>query len=175
MPRPFPHTFPEGTAVFPYDGDIRDSIHRFKYHGRAEYAAFYADCMIRIAGKEIRAFRPDVLIPVPIHASRLRERGYNQAEELAKHLSRHLAIPMDAHAMRRMRKTHPQNALSPEERKRNVRGAFALRSGGRLPRRVLLVDDIYTTGATADACRKALLEGGAKNVYLLTLASGRNQ
>ncbi len=165
--------FENGFAPFPYRGVYRDAVRRFKYSGRAEYAVFFAEAIVCAAQKSVlppgygfpRSWRPDVLVPVPIHRSRFRERGYNQAEELARELGRLLHIPCDTKLVVRIRDTRPQNALTPEQRKENVKHAFAVKKHASIPARVLLVDDIYTTGSTLKELEKVLCGCGAREIY----------
>ncbi len=167
------YRFPRGSAAFPYRGEIRESVHRFKYGGRAEYAAFYASAILHACGTEIRAFRPEACLPVPIHPARFRERGYDQSEELARHLAKGLRIPCLSRTVVRRKNTVPQNALGPEERKRNLAGAFAVRGNRRIPARVLLVDDIRTTGSTLAELERVVREHGARDVYAACICLAR--
>lgn len=113
----------------------------------------------------------DVIIPVPLHKKRLRWRGFNQSVVLAHEVARLWRIPVDAFALMRSRETPPQTQLHEDERRRNMRRAFSTN-----PRRsvedksILLIDDVYTSGATVDECSRALLRGGAREVSVLTLA-----
>ena len=167
--------FPGGFAPWPYAGVWRDAVKRFKYHGRPAYASFFADAILRAGESRIRAWAPECIIPVPVHASRRRERGYNQAEEIAVCLSRALGIPCEKKAVIRKRNTVPQNGLSPEERQRNLRGAFAVKDGIRLPGRVLLVDDIYTTGSTVRELEGLLKTRGAKEIHVVCVCVALSQ
>lgn len=115
----------------------------------------------------------DVIIPVPLHRDRHRKRGFNQAALLAKELSRQVNIPMDEAMLTRHRPTASQIGLDFDERRRNVRHAFRSAADGLAGRRVLLVDDVYTSGSTLGACAVALREGGASSVQALTLARAR--
>ena len=151
------YTFPGGFAPFLYRGVYRDAVRRFKYSGRAEYAAFFAEAILQAGSGQAAFFgksrlfsgwRPDILIPVPIHRARFRERGYNQAEELAKELSRRTGIPCERGLVLRQKDTRPQNGLDPADRRNNIHNAFWLKTGKMIPDRVLLVDDIRTTGST---------------------------
>ena len=108
--------------------------------------------------------RPQALVPVPLHATRLRQRGYDQALELAKPLAQALGIPLHADALQRQRATAAQSELDAEARKRNLRGAFALHPGQALPEHVVLVDDVMTTGATLQAAAKTLRRAGVLRV-----------
>lgn len=110
-------------------------------------------------------------MPVPLHPKRLRWRGFNQSILLAREVSRAYSVPMDPFSLRRVRETPPQTELNEEERRRNVRGAFALAPGRSIERRnVLLVDDVYTSGATVNECVRTLRKSGARKVFVLTLA-----
>lgn len=165
------HSFDRGFAPYCYHGELEASLMRFKYEGRREYAGFYAHAAFCYTGRKILARSPEVMIPVPIHPARKRTRGYNQAEVFAKKLSREFQIPEDAHCIRRVRKTRPQKDLNPLERRKNLEGAFQLEKQGTMPyRRILLVDDIYTTGSTVDALASLLKQNGAEQVDFLCAA-----
>jgi len=152
-------------AIGEYDGALRSIIHAFKYEGRRSLARPLADLM-RHRGSCVLA-DADVVVPVPLHRSRLRERGFNQAADLA----RHLGLPT-VNAVRRVRATATQTSLPGAQRHRNVRAAFgpARRIDHVRGRRVLLVDDVSTTGATLEACARVLKEAGAGEVLALTAA-----
>jgi len=112
----------------------------------------------------------DLVVPVPLHWRRRRERGFNQAWLLARRMARHLSLPARSDLLRRIRFTAPQVGLTDTERQANVRGAFALAPGhGMDGQRVMLVDDVLTTGATARACAGVLRRGGAAGVVVVTL------
>ncbi|MGB0036299.1 MAG: ComF family protein [Candidatus Acidiferrales bacterium] len=116
-------------------------------------------------------FHADVVVPVPLHADRLRERGYNQAELIARPLARRLGLKLGSYLLARIRPRPPQLILSRSERWSSVRGAYATREGVRVDKlRVLLIDDVLTTGATLDACAAALRKAGASEVVGLTVA-----
>lgn len=168
------HVYEKGYTVYPYHGPIRESLMRFKYSGRQEYAGFYARAIAVYGRDEILRMRPELLVPVPIHRKKLQKRGYNQAEVLARRLAEEIGLPVEHRLVLRKKNTLPQKELSPEERRKNLREAFALRSPERrLPvRRVLLVDDIYTTGSTVDALAGLLKQAGAEEVYFVTVAAG---
>jgi ComF family protein len=140
-------------------------VHALKYDGRRSVAAPLAALMREAAPGVLGAC--DVAVPVPLHPARRRERGFNQAADLAQHLG----LPV-AHALRRNRQTTTQTALPATDRRANVAGAFtATRHGRRLQgAAVLLVDDVRTTGATLDACAEALLNAGVREVCALTAA-----
>ncbi|HVX05115.1 MAG TPA: ComF family protein [Rhodanobacteraceae bacterium] len=113
---------------------------------------------------------PDAIVPVPLHRSRLRRRGYNQALELAKPLAQHFTIPVLRDALRRHRATHPQTELTALQRRRNVRGAFEARFDGKTPGHVAVLDDVFTTGATLAECVRVLRKAGVARVDVWALA-----
>ncbi len=167
------HWFERGRAPFVYDQVMRESIAGYKYNGRREYAAFYAEEILRRCAKDMRGWQGEALIPIPIHPSRKRKRGFNQAELLAEELSGRCGIPVDAGLLMRIKKTHVQKDLSDQERLTNLKDAFSVRKG-RVPyQNLILVDDIYTTGSTIDAAAKVLKECGAKNVFFVCICVGR--
>lgn len=154
-----------GAALFHYEGTARDSMAKFKYEGRCEYADFYARELAARRGEEIRSFRVQALIPVPVHKSRFRERGYNQAEEIALRLGRILGIPVRSELLVRGRRTEAQKELGAAARGQNLSGAFSVSGRADGLSRVLLVDDIFTTGTTMQQCACALKEAGIEEVY----------
>jgi ComF family protein len=121
---------------------------------------------------------PDILVPVPIHKSKYRERGYNQTEILANGIAKGLNIPVLPHLLIRDKKTLPQKQLSDKERLRNLQEAFILNDKvfSEYPRKIksiLLIDDIYTTGSTIEACTNVLMRNGIENIYFITLCIGK--
>ena len=166
------HVFDSGRAVFAYKS-MSDSIYRFKYKDRQEYAAYYAECMAVRLGEWIIRCKPDALIPVPIHASKRRIRGYNQAELLAKELGRILHIPVESNLIKRMRKTSPMKDLSVSERQNNLKRAFKICLNDVKLNTIIIIDDIYTTGSTIDAMSYELRRAGVERIYYVTLAIGR--
>ncbi len=158
------HLFRQGFPVLRYVPPVSDAMAALKYHGRAEYADFYGKLMAEHFADRWKEIAPDCLVPVPVHPHRLRKRGYNQAALLAQAMSRSLGIPVNENLLIRSADTTAQKKLSREERALNLRSAF--QPGPETPPPcVLLVDDIYTTGATVDACTEVLLASGAKRVY----------
>lgn len=151
---------------------IKQSIYRFKYRNKREYADVYAAEIARECGIVINMWEPDVIIPVPIHKERYRQRGYNQAGLIACSLSKKLHIPVDENYIIRVKKTTPMKELNNIERVKNLQNAFQIYYNGIRYNKVLIVDDIYTTGATIDACAKCLKEYGTDNVYAITLCIG---
>ena len=165
--------FDRGRGVFLYNNRMRQSLLHYKYYGSREYGEYYAASICRYMERDIRAWNPDVIIPVPLHRARRRKRGYNQAQILAENLGRMLCIPVDSKSLARRKKTSPQKKLGHNERKKNLKNAFAVTPAFRPVRKVLLVDDIYTTGNTLDAAAKALKEKGVEKVYFLTISIGQ--
>lgn len=144
----------------------------YKYKNKREYTDFFVDEMIRNYGGWIRKNQISLILPVPLNKKKKRERGYNQAELLAVGLGKALGIETAPNGLIRQRYTSPQKQLGPEERRRNLEKSIQT---GRLPgyaADVLIIDDIYTTGATMEACAKALVRAGAKNICFLTLCIG---
>ncbi len=154
-----------------YDGSLGDVIQLFKYRGVLALKDFLAACLAQTAQEELELGEINAIVPVPLHRSRERERGFNQSAVLAGALARQLGLPVREALLLRHRKTRPQTGLTFAQRRRNVRGAFAVRSGVTIDKlRILLVDDVYTTGATAHACARALRRAGARSVVVLTVA-----
>lgn len=171
------HHYKSGIALFAYDAYMQHSIIKFKYHHQKEFAVFYAEEIIKHLGRKILKISPDVLIPVPIHSRKRNQRGYNQAEILAKEIGRRISIPVLSELLIRKKNTIPQKSLTNKERIKNLEGAFCwnrrfLQINKKIPSRVLLIDDIYTTGSTMEACTKVLLERGIKEVFFLSLCIG---
>lgn len=168
----------KGYAVWMYDEAMRHSIAGFKYHNKREYANFYIDELYRIYGDEIRKIAPDAIVPIPVHKSKYRERGYNQAEILARGLGIRLTIPVLSHLLIRNKKTLPQKQLSDRERLYNLQDAFEYNQAvanhfHKEINTILLVDDIYTTGSTIEACTNVLMANGINDIYFITLCIGK--
>ena len=168
------HFYDRGMALFAYRS-VSDSIYRFKYRGRQEYAAYYGERMARILGKRILELRPDALVPVPIHAAKKRQRGYNQAEVLANEVGRLLHIPVETKLIKRVQKTKPMKDLSVQERQNNLKRAFKILRNDVKLNTIVIIDDIYTTGSTIDMLTATLQAAGIRNVYFAVLAIGRGQ
>ena len=166
------HAFVQGRAVFVYQGAIIGSMHRLKYGNRRDYAAVFAREAFEEHGSWIRRIAPDALIPVPLHPKRRRERGYNQAQLIAEELARLTGIPVEKKLLLRTANTQPQKQLSARERKNNLKNAFQMSKKIVQLEKVLLIDDIYTTGSTVDAAAETLMGAGVKKVYVLCICIG---
>lgn len=166
------HVYDQACAVYEYSKDIKESIYRFKYYNRQEYARIYAKQMADRCGGMIRMWSPDVIIPVPIHISKLRQRGFNQAGLIARPLGKLMGIPVDEELLIRIVKTEPMKELSNQERIKNLQNAFQVTGKVVRYKKVLIVDDIYTTGATFDACASVLKDAGVSQVYGVSLCVG---
>lgn len=155
-------------AVGPYDGVLREAIHRFKYRRLKALAVPLGQMM----GEYLLAhpLPGEVLVPVPLHTSRERERGYNQSRLLAEEMGRVVGLPVRVGRLVRVKPTPPQVGLSLAARRENVRGAFHCESLGPEERQVLLIDDVCASGATMEACAQALYGAGAESVWGLALA-----
>lgn len=142
-----------------------------KYQEVVPLGGWFAARLREVAGRHHELGPFDVLVPVPQHPSRLRERGYNQAELIARPLAKSLGVPCRSYLLVRSHPRPDKLKLTVRERWRTVRGAYAIRQGTRVDNlRVLLVDDVFTTGATLDACSRALRRAGAARVVALTVA-----
>ncbi len=170
----FHHAYDRGAAVFVYDEVMRRSISMFKYHNRREYAKFYAGEMYEHCGSFLRSCRPEVILPVPVHKQKKRQRGFNQAELVAKELGKLIHVPVDTKYLIRKEKTKPQKELTRQQRKENLKDAFEIQEPEKNYEKVLLVDDIYTTGATIDAISEILKKNKTKIIFFLTICVGRN-
>jgi len=154
-------------------GTVREIIHRYKYQHALWFEPFLADLLLRETVPVLRGQDWDVIVPVPLYPLKQREREFNQAERLAARLSHATRIALNKKLLRRVRFTNTQTRLTRPERAANMRGAFAMRHGARLDgERVILVDDVFTTGATTSACAQALLTAGADEVCVWTVARG---
>ena len=167
------HYFDEGRALWLHRGGAAWSVYQFKFHNRRIYAGFYASEMARAYGGYVRKKHISLIIPIPLGRRKRRMRGFNQAEILAERLSGRLRIPLDSVHLVRRRDTIPQKSLDPAARRENVRGIFSWTGGTLAGRRVLLVDDIYTTGSTLDSAARTLKKAGAEKVYFLTISIGQ--
>ena len=154
-------------------GVVLEVIHRYKYQHALWFEPFLADLLVRAAVPELAGKKWDMLVPVPLFPARKREREFNQAERLADRLGEAACLPVRKNLLRRIMDTRTQTLLTRRQRAANVRHAFAAQQSGQLDgERVVLVDDVFTTGATTSACAKVLLAAGAGDVCVWTVARG---
>ena len=167
-------SFERNFALLNYNDTASQSMAAIKYKNKREYLDFYSEALWLRFGRQIHILAPDALVPVPIHRSRKKIRGFNQAEVLAEKLGKKSGILVCSDALKRIRKTQPQKNLDSAGRLHNLEQAFG---AGTLPesvKKVLLVDDIYTTGSTVEACTRILLGMGVEKVYGITVCIGKN-
>jgi len=166
-----------GFALWSYNLSISQSISDYKNKGKKEYADFYIEELVRCYGDKIKRLEIDALVPVPLHKSRQNYRGYNQSEIIAKGLGKALNIVSIPKLLIRNKKTLRQKDLNDKERLENIQKAFVINKEVLLKykniNKVMLVDDIYTTGSTIDACSKVLLSNKIEEVYFVTLSIGQ--
>lgn len=154
-----------------HEGPVRTLVHDYKYlgkvHLRRPLALLIAERLVEAVSRR----GADLIVPVPLHVRRLRSRGFNQSLLLAEMVSRRWQLPLERRLLRRVRWTEPQINLAPRERRENVRGAFAVADNERVSgKRIVLVDDVLTTGSTVDECAGALKRAGAAEVMVVTVA-----
>jgi len=170
------HWFDSARAVFPYDGLVKDLIWRFKYQGESFLARPLGQLMRDIVLGCLKDGAASVIVPVPLHAERLKQRGYNQSELLAREIGQYTGLPIASHVLVRVKNTPSQTGLNRKDRWANLNRAFALVPGETISgKAVLLLDDIFTTGATVDACARILKNGGAARVDVIAFAAGKFQ
>jgi ComF family protein len=163
-----PPAFDATRAMFRYDAPVDRLVHQLKYHGRLELSRVLGGYLAEHI-MELDDPLPDVVVPVPLHVSRLRERGYNQSLEIARFVAGRLRIPLDRQGVQRLRPTAPQAELPRDQRRKNVRGAFGV-NGAFSGQRVAVVDDVMTSGHTVNALAQCLHDNGAKEVRVWVVA-----
>ncbi|MBU2620979.1 MAG: ComF family protein [Proteobacteria bacterium] len=175
----FPKRFGKASAAGLYYRTFMEVIHSFKYKGKLQLAGPLETLLFSVLMLHWNINDFDLVVPVPLHVKRFRERGFNQAYVLVRDWGKRAeklmpepgCLKIGRDVLERTRYTEPQTGLGREKRMKNIKGAFTVRDASALEgKRILLVDDVYTTGATADECAKALLESGAMSVDVLTLA-----
>ena len=164
--------FDRGRGVFLYNNRMRQSLLHYKYYGNREYGEYYAASICGYMEREICTWSPDLIIPVPMYPRKQRERGFNQAADLASKAGRQFGLPAPDGIVRKTKNTRSQKKLSAVERKQNLRAAFQVteRMDGL---RILVMDDVYTTGSTMEAMAHVLKEAGADKVFFVTLCMGQ--
>ncbi len=165
-------SFCQGKALYLYAGDVKKTMYRFKYGNKREYGGFFAERAFEEYGDWIAGAEIEVIVPVPMYRKKEKRRGYNQAYVFAKELSYLCGVPVKR-LVKRVKDTLPQKKLSGAERKNNMKNAFQTTENIVEYKRVLLVDDIYTTGSTADAAAETLRAAGVDEVYFLSICIGK--
>ncbi|GHC76162.1 amidophosphoribosyltransferase [Limoniibacter endophyticus] len=166
-----PPDFDRARSAVYYSGPARDMIRGLKYHDRTDLAPWLANWMLR-PGEEL-LIDADHVVPVPLHWHRFVSRRFNQSAELARHVSRLSKVPLTTGLLARRKSTSPQVGLTAQQRKDNVSGAFQVKGKGKAlvaGKKILLIDDVFTTGATVSACARVLKRHGAARVDVLTFA-----
>ena len=154
-----------------YEGALRECVHNFKYNGRRSVEKLFKYLMIHFAESHIDMSRFDWLIPVPLHTVKHRERTFNQSEALAVYLSKRFGVPVLNNNLVRARPGRPQITLPENKRSEEVRGSFRIKKAALIKNKaVLLIDDVFTTGATVNECSKVIKKAGAGSVEAFTLA-----
>lgn len=166
------HLYNEGIGVFLYDDVMRETMSYLKYKNRREYGRVLGNLVFEETKEKIRIWDPDMVIPVPMHPKKEAVRGYNQAREIALPIAERAGIPLRTDLLRRTEQTAAMKNLTAKERRENLVHAFSVEAGRTVPERILLVDDIYTTGATIDACAASLRASGAVRITFLTVCIG---
>ncbi len=163
-----PPAFDAAFIPFAYAPPLNDYITGLKFHSRLAAARLLGELLIQALPADVPD-RPDCLLPVPLHARRLRRRGFNQALEIARPVAKHLQLPLDIHGVRRCRDTRPQSDLDRAGRQRNLRDAFELRQPLSW-RHVAIVDDVVTTGNTVNALARLLRQHGVERIQIWAIA-----
>ena len=165
--------FSSARAAVISSGIVRETVHRYKYQRALWFEPFLAGLLVRAAAPELQVLKPSFVMPVPLHPVKEREREFNQAGRLAARLASALNVPLNTKVLRRVSFTMTQTKLSRGQRAANMQGVFGLHPGAEVKgRRIVLVDDVLTTGATTNACAQVLRTAGAAEVCVWTVARG---
>lgn len=170
-----PHMFVQNRGLFPYTGKLKGCIYRYKYQNQRYYAQYFARELLMEFGGRIKEWGVEAMVPVPLHKSRKRKRGFNQAELVLRYMEAPLGIPVLGDYVLREKKTLPQKCLNQAGRQKNLKNAFKIAPNSVKLNKVLVFDDIYTTGSTLDAVSEALRENGVKEVYGLCICIGEGR
>lgn len=176
----FEYAFEQGYSLWVHHQPVSGAIYQYKFHNKRCFAEIFAKEMVKKYSVNMLRWEIDAMIPVPLHKSKRRKRGYNQAELLAEAIAEQLLnevhqteIPVLKNVLFRIKKTKPQKMLDDFERQKNLQGAFAVSKNWIPVKNVLVIDDIYTTGATIQKIAKLLKKAGVEKVYFLTISIGQ--
>lgn len=163
--------FDQGKAAFLYKGKIRQAVYRMKVQNRRDLIQFFSDSMLACSFWQIAKWKPEEIIPVPMHPKKKRRRGYNQSELLARLISNKTGIPINLSRVSCTRIVSEQKSLNKKERRKNLRGCFQVTHADQMPGSVLVIDDIYTTGSTMDEMSEILKKNGVSRVFFLVICT----
>lgn len=164
-------SFSQGRGIFIYDKQMRSSVLMFKYGGRREYGRFFSAAMCYYGREFVSFCRPDLVVPIPLHRSKKKRRGFNQAAVLSEGFQKYLGLPVSEEALVKVHKTGSQKKLDKKSRRDNLKDAF--RADPMVKgKRIILIDDVFTTGSTVEAASESLKKAGAEEVFFMTLCMG---
>jgi ComF family protein len=166
-----PPPFDSVHFLWSYESVVQEIIQRMKYRRMQSLARFLGVLLADHLAERLGRLQPHLIVPIPLHGKRLRMRGFNQAAVMARPLARRLGLRVDVNLLRKIQDTPSQVGLSRSQREENVRGSFSVDHGGRIRgRRLILVDDVFTTGATLKEAARALKRAKASEIHVATLA-----
>ena len=166
------HTYQWGRSLWVHKSPVSDAIYKLKYQNKRIYGKIFAEELAKEYGDFLKKKGVELLVPIPLHRFRRWKRGYNQAEVIAVELGKLTGIPVSGKILIRTKRTNPQKQLYNKLRKKNIEHAFAVK-GSVLEKKIVLVDDIYTTGSTIDEAAKILHNAGVQEVGFLTISIGQ--
>ncbi len=165
-----PPPYSSAQSLGRYEGSLHHAINRLKYNNKRSLAGPLGHLLFIATGDRIKSLEIDIILPIPLHSKRLKERGYNQSVLIAEALARYIDVPVELGCLERVRWTTPQVELKGSQREKNVRRAFRVRRPERIKgKRMLLLDDVLTTGATVNEATRTLIKSGATEVHVVTL------
>lgn len=171
--RKHPGGFAQGKALWIYKDQVKESMYRFKYQNRQKYARYYGSEIVRVYGDWMKRNKIEAIVPIPLHWTKKRRRGYNQAQLLAAEIGKQTGLPVYPKLLKRRKKTKAQKNLDETERKNNLKKAFKTQENKVQLSHILLVDDIYTTGSTINEAALELKRAGIEQVYYVSVCIGR--
>lgn len=169
------HWFDQGRAAFAYNTALRHSVHRMKFDNRRDYLDFYAEAIVHACSRSLKIWQPELILPVPMHPKKRRRRGYNQSELLAEKVGAITGIPVNRNLLECVRVTASQKELDRKGRMQNLKGSIRAVTPFPGLKRVLLIDDVYTTGSTMDEISRVLKEQGVSCVFFAVLCTGNDK